>query len=75
MARTWRTLGQSILAPVLSTSGGTSDGRFLSAIARQIVEFGPLNESMHKIDERVALADIPPLSLIYERAVASLFAA
>jgi succinyl-diaminopimelate desuccinylase len=61
------------VVPALSTSGGTSDGRFLTAVSCQIVEFGPLNESIHKIDERVALADIAPLSLIYERAVASLF--
>jgi succinyl-diaminopimelate desuccinylase len=60
------------VAPAVSSSGGTSDGRFLAAIARQIVEFGPLNESIHRIDERVALADIAPLSRIYERAVASL---
>jgi succinyl-diaminopimelate desuccinylase len=57
------------VAPTLSTSGGTSDGRFLAGIASQIVEFGPLNGSIHKIDEHVALADIAPLSRIYERAV------
>jgi len=63
------------VVPALSTSGGTSDGRFLAAIAREIVEFGPLNESIHKIDEHVALADIGPLSLIYERAVELFLAA
>ena len=55
--------------PAFSTSGGTSDGRFLAAIAEQVVEFGPLNDSIHKIDEHVRLADLAPLSLIYERAV------
>ncbi len=43
--------------PALSTSGGTSDGRFLSAVAREVVEFGPLNDSIHKIDEHVRIAD------------------
>lgn len=52
----------------LSTSGGTSDGRFLATIAREVVEFGPLNDTIHKIDERIAIADLGPLSSIYERA-------
>lgn len=58
--------------PGLSTSGGTSDGRFLASVAHEIIEFGPLNESIHKVDEHVVLADIAPLSRIYERAVGSL---
>lgn len=58
--------------PALSTGGGTSDGRFLAAVAREVIEFGPLNESIHKIDERVALADVGPLSIIYERAIRAL---
>jgi len=62
--------GVTGIRPVLSTSGGTSDGRFLATLAREVVEFGPLNESIHKIDERVALADIGPLSAIYESAAA-----
>jgi len=61
------------VAPALSTSGGTSDGRFLSSIARQVVEFGPVSASIHAIDEHVSLADIAPLSLIYERAMQRLF--
>lgn len=60
------------VTPALSTSGGTSDGRFLASISRQVVEFGPLNESIHKIDECVAVADIGPLSRIYEETVARL---
>ena len=59
--------------PALSTSGGTSDGRFLATIAREVVEFGPLNESIHKIDERTRIADLEPLSAIYERTVQSIF--
>ena len=59
--------------PALSTSGGTSDGRFLATLAREVVEFGPLNESIHKIDEHVRIADLEPLSVIYERTVTSVF--
>ena len=55
------------VTPVLSTSGGTSDGRFLAPVSRQVVEFGPMNDTIHKIDERVAVADLGPLSAIYER--------
>jgi succinyl-diaminopimelate desuccinylase len=54
------------LTPALSTSGGTSDGRFLTAIAREVVEFGPGNGSIHKADESVGLDEIGPLSSIYE---------
>ena len=57
---------------VLSTSGGTSDGRFLAKLTGEIVEFGPLNASIHAIDERVRLADIAPLSAVYQRAVVTL---
>jgi succinyl-diaminopimelate desuccinylase len=60
------------LAPVLSTSGGTSDGRFLARVAKEVVEFGPVAEGMHGVDERVRLADLGRLSVIYERAVGTL---
>jgi succinyl-diaminopimelate desuccinylase len=50
----------------LSTSGGTSDGRFIADICPEVVEFGPVNATIHKIDECVALADVEPLSRIYE---------
>ena len=60
--------------PALSTSGGTSDGRFLAKLAREVVEFGPLNESIHKIDEHVRIADLEPLSVIYERTVRAYWA-
>ncbi len=58
--------------PTLSTSGGTSDGRFLARLAREVVEFGPLNLSIHKIDEHVRIADLGPLSVIYEQTVTRL---
>jgi succinyl-diaminopimelate desuccinylase len=59
----------TLVTPALSTSGGTSDGRFLAAIAREVVEFGPVGASIHAIDEHVRVADIAPLSMIYERAI------
>jgi succinyl-diaminopimelate desuccinylase len=62
------------LTPELSTSGGTSDGRFIARIARELVEFGPVAESMHGVDERVRIADLGPLSVIYERTVEALLA-
>jgi succinyl-diaminopimelate desuccinylase len=51
----------------LSTTGGTSDGRFISRICPQVIEFGPINASIHKIDEHVRVADIEPLKNIYRR--------
>ena len=60
------------LAPALSTSGGTSDGRFLTAVSTELVEFGPVHDSIHAVDERVRVADIGPLSLVYEQTVATL---
>jgi succinyl-diaminopimelate desuccinylase len=57
------------LTPALSTGGGTSDGRFLAAIAREVVEFGPIGTSIHGVDEHIRLADIAPLSIVYERAI------
>ncbi|MCB5184724.1 succinyl-diaminopimelate desuccinylase [Methylobacillus gramineus] len=53
------------ITPELSTSGGTSDGRFIADIAGQIVEFGPLNATIHKLNECVAVADIDPLQAAY----------
>jgi succinyl-diaminopimelate desuccinylase len=49
----------------LSTSGGTSDGRFIAEICPQLVELGPVNESIHKIDEHVRAADLGRLSHVY----------
>jgi len=59
--------------PALSTSGGTSDGRFLARLAREVVEFGPLNDSIHKIDEHVRIADLGPLSMIFERTILAMW--
>jgi succinyl-diaminopimelate desuccinylase len=60
------------ITPELSTSGGTSDGRFLAAVSNEVVEFGPLNDTIHKINERIAVADLAPLSTIYERTMRAL---
>ncbi|WP_431276439.1 succinyl-diaminopimelate desuccinylase [Variovorax ureilyticus] len=51
----------------LSTSGGTSDARFIARICEQVVELGPTNASIHKIDEHIAVAEIDPLKNIYRR--------
>ncbi|MGH8670987.1 MAG: M20/M25/M40 family metallo-hydrolase, partial [Burkholderiales bacterium] len=56
----------------LSTTGGTSDGRFISDICDEVVELGPINATIHKIDECVALADIESLREIYQRTLADL---
>jgi succinyl-diaminopimelate desuccinylase len=53
--------------PVLSTTGGTSDGRFIATVCPQVIEFGPPNASIHKINENVRLAEIDPLKDIYRR--------
>ena len=51
----------------LSTTGGTSDGRFMAQICPQVIELGPPNATIHKIDEHIAVADIEPLKNIYRR--------
>lgn len=56
----------------LSTTGGTSDGRFIAKICPQVVELGPVNATIHKIDEHVAVDDIEPLKNIYRRTMENL---
>ena len=56
----------------LSTSGGTSDGRFIADICPQVIELGPLNATIHKLNECVAVADIEPLKEIYRRTLVKL---
>lgn len=51
----------------LSTTGGTSDGRFIARICPQVVEFGPLNASIHKVNENIPVTDLQPLKNIYRR--------
>lgn len=59
--------------PELSTSGGTSDGRFIATLGSQVVELGPLNATIHKVNERVRAADLEDLSRVYEAILARLF--
>lgn len=56
----------------LSTTGGTSDGRFIAQICPQVVEFGPTNATIHKIDEHIAVTEIEPLKNIYRRTLENL---
>lgn len=57
------------ITPEISTTGGTSDGRFIADICNQVVEFGPLNESIHKINEHVHLDHVNKLKQIYQKAL------
>jgi len=58
----------------LSTTGGTSDGRFIAQICPQVVEFGPLNASIHKIDEHTLVADLGGLKTVYRRTLERMLA-
>ena len=58
----------------LSTDGGTSDGRFIAPLGAEVVEFGPLNASIHKIDECVAADDPARLAQVYARLLENLLA-
>jgi len=58
----------------LSTSGGTSDGRFIAPTGTQLVELGPRNATIHKVDERIEAADLEPLSVIYQEILKKLLA-
>jgi succinyl-diaminopimelate desuccinylase len=51
----------------LSTTGGTSDGRFIAQICPQVVEFGPINASIHKINEHIDISELEPLKNIYRK--------
>ena len=57
------------LKPILFTGGGTSDARFLAPMGAEVVEIGPINDSIHKVDEHVIVADLARLSAIYEGVV------
>ncbi|HLB22938.1 MAG TPA: succinyl-diaminopimelate desuccinylase [Dehalococcoidia bacterium] len=62
------------VAAEASTTGGTSDGRFIRRICPQVVEFGPVNQSIHRLNEHIELAAIEPLRRIYERVLEKLLA-
>ncbi len=63
------------VTPELSTTGGTSDGRFIADICKQVIEFGPLNATIHKLNECVGVADIEPLKDTYKRTMEKLLLA
>jgi succinyl-diaminopimelate desuccinylase len=67
-------MAESNVSAELSTTGGTSDGRFIAKICSELVEFGPINATSHKIDEHVALNSIEPLKNIYRRTLEKLIA-
>lgn len=58
----------------LSTAGGTSDGRFIAPTGAQVIELGPLNKTIHQIDENVSIADVEQLSVIYAEILENLLA-
>jgi succinyl-diaminopimelate desuccinylase len=60
--------------PELSTTGGTSDGRFVARICPQVMEFGVVNASIHQVDEWVEVAAIEPLKNVYRRVLETLLA-
>ncbi|WP_293760069.1 succinyl-diaminopimelate desuccinylase [uncultured Aquitalea sp.] len=60
------------VAATLSTTGGTSDGRFIKRIARELVEFGPVNATIHKLNECVEIAHLEPLAAIYRKTLEKL---
>ncbi|MBU0753300.1 MAG: succinyl-diaminopimelate desuccinylase [Gammaproteobacteria bacterium] len=62
------------VVPQLSTSGGTSDGRFIADICPEVVEFGPINATIHKVDECIALSSLEPLAHIYQGVMKRLLA-
>ena len=62
------------LTTELSTTGGTSDGRFIAQFCPQVIELGPPNATIHKVDEYVCVADIEPLKNIYRRVLETLAA-
>jgi succinyl-diaminopimelate desuccinylase len=68
-------LAETGVSPLTSTGGGTSDARHFAAHGIPVAEFGPLNASIHAIDENVEIACLEPLARIYERAVSVLLGA
>ena len=60
------------IKPALSTAGGTSDGRFISPAGAQVVELGPCNATIHKIDERIRISDIELLAKTYAKVLVNL---
>ncbi|UDG83063.1 succinyl-diaminopimelate desuccinylase [Candidatus Vallotia lariciata] len=62
------------ICPIFSTTGGTSDGRFITKICKQVIEFGPCNASIHKVDEYIELLHLEPLKNVYRGVLERLIA-
>jgi len=62
------------VTPEVNCTGGTSDGRFIAEICPEVAEFGPVNRTIHKVDEAVAVSEIEPLARIYRETVEALLA-
>ena len=58
--------------PELSTSGGTSDGRFIAPTGAEVIELGPINKTIHQVDEKISVDDLNQLSVIYEQILENL---
>jgi succinyl-diaminopimelate desuccinylase len=71
---TMRTVVERVtgVTPEINCTGGTSDGRFIIDICPEVVEFGPVNRSIHKVNEAVAIAELEPLAEIYRLALVEL---
>jgi succinyl-diaminopimelate desuccinylase len=61
------------MRPELNTGGGTSDGRFMAPLGTEVLEFGLLNESIHKVDENTSIDDLESLYRVYKRIMTSVF--
>ena len=61
------------IEPILSTGGGTSDGRFIAPTGAEVIELGPSNASVHQIDEHISLSDLETLVVLYERILEQVF--
>ncbi len=68
-------LGELGITPQANTGGGTSDGRFIAPLGAEVVELGPVNASIHKIDEWVDLLELEQLPRVYRRVIEGLFVA
>ena len=76
LIRAVRTASDNVMGykPILSTAGGTSDGRFIAPTGAQVIELGPLNATIHKIDEQVSVSDLNQLTEIYYHTLVELLA-
>ena len=63
------------IQPELSTGGGTSDGRFISPAGADVVELGPVNASIHKVNEHVSIEEVIDLTAMYQRVMENLLLA